>query len=404
MQQSAPIDVTSATPAAPYKVGNFGHGQSRHDLSTQWLSRPRDQRYLSLGDLKAAVDARRERSKERRTDTKDIEFLAPADPTRLEQMHELTIGLKDGTELAPSHYTFGQLCGLAKAPAPYLRTIPSQIVADALTYSLRYNREADAVKLYSTDDMLAAATGPDYGRIYDSEVVEAVMQVAGNGDGKDSRWKVPGRLDWSTSRYDPEAPVTIDTTTLFASDRDSFIFLVDDRNPIEIGKLPNGDPDLVFRGFFTRNSEVGHSSLILASFYLRAICDNRILWGVEGFEELRMRHNKYAPARFIEEARPALESFANGSEYRLIEGVRKAKEAKVALDEVEALEWLASRKFSRSNAFAILEAVEREEGHPARSAWDMAQGITAVARQSPNTDTRFELESEARKILDKVAA
>ena len=42
--------------------------------------------------------------------------------------------------------------------------------------------------------------------------------------------------------YDPEVPVTKDTTTLFASDRDIFVFLVDDRNPIEVGKLPNGEP------------------------------------------------------------------------------------------------------------------------------------------------------------------
>ena len=33
-----------------------------------------------------------------------------------------------------------------------------------------------------------------------------------------------------------------------------------------------------------------------------------------------MRHTKYAPNRFIEEARPALESFANGSEMKLIAG------------------------------------------------------------------------------------
>jgi hypothetical protein len=39
------------------------------------------------------------------------------------------------------------------------------------------------------------------------------------------------------------------TTTLYASDRDVFLFLVDDTHPIEAGRLPNGDPDLYFRGF-----------------------------------------------------------------------------------------------------------------------------------------------------------
>ena len=40
-----------------------------------------------------------------------------------------------------------------------------------------------------------------------------------------------------------------DTTTLYASDRDVFLFLVDDTHPIEAGRLPNGEPDLYFRGF-----------------------------------------------------------------------------------------------------------------------------------------------------------
>src|SRR3546814_6721775 len=91
-----------------------------------------------------------------------------------------------------------------------------------------------------------AVTGPDYGRIWDHELVSAVMKIAGNGTG-DTRWKVPGMLDWSTMRHNPLVEVTKDTTTLYASDRDVFLFLVDDTNPIEAGRLPNGNPDLFFR-------------------------------------------------------------------------------------------------------------------------------------------------------------
>jgi len=40
-------------------------------------------------------------------------------------------------------------------------------------------------------------------------------------------------------------------------------------NPIEAGKLPDGSPDLFFRGFYCWNSEVGAKTLGMASFYLR---------------------------------------------------------------------------------------------------------------------------------------
>ena len=82
---------------------------------------------------------------------------------------------------------------------------------------------------------LRAVTGPDYGRIYDHELVAAVQRIAGNGTG-DTRWKVPGTLGWSTGTYNPHVDITTDTTTLYASDRDVFLFLFDDLNPIEAGR------------------------------------------------------------------------------------------------------------------------------------------------------------------------
>ncbi len=389
--------------SAAHKVGNFHRGEARNDLAKQWIARPADQKFLSLTDLHRSVSARAEASVESRIDTRKIEFLAPEQPRTIEETHHLSVGLQNGAEAHPTHWSFGQLCTLAKAPAGFLRELPSQHVADILEHRMRWSRQNEAVKLYQHGDELLAATGPDYGRIFDRDVVSAVMQVAGDGVG-DTRWKVPGTLDWSTNLYDPETPVSLDTTTLYASDRDVFIFLVDDRNPIEVGKLPTGEPDLMFRGFYISNSEVGSASLRLAAFYLRAICMNRMMWGVEGFEEITMRHSKYAPSRFIEESRPALKSFADGTTKRLIEGVEKAKAAKLASDNDEALEFLAKRSFSRKKAAAIIEAVETaNEGRPARTAWDFADGITRIAQNEANADNRVALEMEARKILDRVA-
>lgn len=388
---------------AAFKVGNISAGESRSDLSKQWISRPADERFLSLDDLYRAVKARTDATFEDRIETRGVEFIAP-EPKSIEDTHRMTIGLRGGREVAPTHWSFGQLAQLAGAPAGYLRKLPSQIAADALSYGMRYNRAVETIKLYGRDGLdLRAATGPDYGRIYDYEVVQADQQIAGNGTG-DTRWKVPGVLDWRTMVYDPEHPVTKDTTTLFASDRDVFIFLVDDRNPISVGKLPNGDDDLVFRGFYVTNSEVGSSALKIAAFYLRAICCNRIMWGVEGFQEVSMRHSKYAPARFVEEARPALEQFADGSTRLLLEGVEKAKAAKIASEKDEALEFLAARGLSRKRAVEVYDSVLEHEGREIRTVWDVAQGITRVAHSIPYTDERVDFERIAGKLLDKVVA
>ncbi len=92
-----------------------------------------------------------------------------------------------------THWSFGQLASLVGAPAGYLRGLPAPIAGINLQYGLTHHR-AEMVKTYTSEDgrtELRAVTGPDYGRIHDHELVEAVMRIAGNGTG-DTRWKVPG--------------------------------------------------------------------------------------------------------------------------------------------------------------------------------------------------------------------
>jgi hypothetical protein len=51
---------------------------------------------------------------------------------------------------------------------------------------------------------------------------------------------VPGLLDWSTMTHNPFMDVTAETTTLYASDHDVFLFLVADTHHIEAVWLVEG--------------------------------------------------------------------------------------------------------------------------------------------------------------------
>ncbi len=271
-----------------YKV-DVNRGERIGRVSSEWFSRPADERYLSLSDLFVAVHGRTERSRTQTVESAAIRVEASRDDA--ERMTLMLPG--SDTPIAPTHWSFGQLASLVGAPAAYLRQLPAPLAGINLQYGLTSHR-AEQVKTLEIEDgrvELRAVTGPDYGRIFDHELVSAVQRIAGNGTG-DTRWKVPGVLDWSTGVYNPRVDVTQDTTTLYASDRDVFLFLVDDLNPIEAGRLPDGSPDLYFRGFYCWNSEVGAKTLGMASFYLRAVCQNRNLWGVEDFEETRSADRK----------------------------------------------------------------------------------------------------------------
>lgn len=291
--------MTSLAPVADRPVGgayrvDISHGYNIGRVSSEWFSRPDDERYLSLIDLYEEVRARADQATTRVVDSRAIRVEAHSDnPERL-----ALIVPDEDPPVAPTNWSFGQLCSLVGAPASYLRELPAALAGINLQHGLVSHR-SEQVKLLQTEagrTELRAATGPDYGRIWDHELVAPVMKIAGNGVG-DTRWKIPGVLDWSSMYYNPYVDVSKDTTTLYASDRDVFLFLVDDTHPIEAGKLPNGEPDLYFRGFYCWNSEVGAKTLGMATFYLRAVCMNRNLWGVENFEEVKIRHSKFAARR-----------------------------------------------------------------------------------------------------------
>lgn len=309
---------------------------------------------------------------------------------------------EDQEPVAPTNWSFGQLCSLVGAPASYLRQLPAALAGINLQHGL-IRHPGEHVKMLQTSDgrtELRAVTGPDYGRIWDHELVGAVMKIAGNGTG-DTRWKVPGVLDWGSMTYNPHVDVSSETTTLYASDRDVFLFLVDDLHPIEAGRLPNGDPDLYFRGFYCWNSEVGSQSLGIATFYLRAVCQNRNLWGVENFQEINIRHSKFAANRFAHEAAPALAYFADSSPRSFIDGITAARSAVVARKDEDRESFLRKEGFSKAETAKVIATVLAEEGHPPASVYDFVQGITALARSRPHQDGRLELEGKARKLLER---
>ena len=384
--------VDNVAVTAPFKV-NVHKGSLDGSVSSQWFSRPHDQRFLNLNDLADHVRARSDSALQNIIDVKDIRVNASMDDPE-----KLMLAFND-TEVAPTNWSFGQLSSLSGAPAGYLRKLPSAIAGINLQYGLQ-NLRTENAKLYYNENQLLAATGVEYGRVHDHELVSAVQRIAGNGV-SDTRWKIPGAIDWTNGTYNPFVDPTLDTTTLYASDRDVFMFLVDDTHPIDIGKLPNGEPDLVFRGFYVWNSEVGSKTLGISTFLLRGVCQNRNIWGQQDKQSMTIRHSKNAPQRFASEVGPALVEYSNQSELGILVDINKAREAIVATTDDDRVEFLGKNGFSAKQAKKIIDTVIQEEDTKPRSVWDFVQGITAVARTIKNTDDRLDLERAAGKLMDK---
>jgi hypothetical protein len=378
---------------------DVSRGERVGRVSSEWFSRPDDERYLSLTDLYDAVRRRAECAQARAVESGAVKVEAACD--NAERLALLVPGRDE--PVAPTHWSFGQLCGLVGAPSSYMRQLPAPLAGINLQHGLLSHR-AELVKTLETDDgriKLRAVTGPDYGRIWDHELVAAVIDIAGNGTG-DTMWKVPGVLDWANMRHNPFVDITAHTTTLYASDRDVFLWWtipIPSRRDV----WRSDRQTCTFGGFYCWNSEVGSKTLGIASFYLRAVCMNRNLWGVENFEEITIRHSKFAAQRFAHEAAPALTSFANSSPAPFIAGIKAARERIVARSDEGRESFLRKRGFSKSETAKIIENVLSEEDTKPQSIFDFVQGITALARSKTHQDTRLELEGKARKLLERAA-
>ena len=351
--------------------------------SQQWFSRPDDQRYLSLAELKAAVEQRKAESWTATPRTADLRVMADGNRLAVE-LYDPTRGQRLAVE--PTNWGFGQLCQYAKAPASYLRTLPAEIAQIPMQWGLEFApQREDALILAQSNGTheLRAMTSTSYGRIWDLDVVRSVERV--NADG---RWQIPAA---SYATTNPKR-----ATTLYASDRDVFIFLVDPKNPVQVGQ------DTLFRGFYTWNSEVGSATFGLTTFLYRYVCDNRIIWGATDVKEVRIRHTGGAPERFAHEGARYLARYAEESTAKLVEGIQRAQNADIPInagngDTVQS--WLQKRGFTKAQAQGSVDAATAEEGK-ARTVWDVVNGITAYARTIPNTNDRVELEAKAGNLMD----
>ena len=169
--------VPATTPPAAQTISSMQPQTSvnLHEASAQWRSRPADERYTTLADLRAAVHARRCRSRSIDVDRQD---LAVQENSNGQLIVNSTISACE-----PSHWAFGQLCAASRingvsAPANYLRQLPTPLAVQCLNQGLQSgDRESHKFMTIAREEpdspaILQAVTSTSYGRIWDADVVD----------------------------------------------------------------------------------------------------------------------------------------------------------------------------------------------------------------------------------------
>ena len=108
--------------------------------SSQWQNRPDDERFVTLIDLKNAVQDRKNVSFEGIVETQNLKVVPT--PVLGSDRGQDSISLDyDNRNLDLTHWAFGQISNLAGAPASYLRTLSPELVSQNLNHTLPKTRE-----------------------------------------------------------------------------------------------------------------------------------------------------------------------------------------------------------------------------------------------------------------------
>ncbi|HEX2896883.1 MAG TPA: DUF932 domain-containing protein, partial [candidate division Zixibacteria bacterium] len=225
--------------------------------------------------------------------------------------------------------------------------------------------------------LAAAFTSPNYGRIWDFDVLSEIARAI---DG----------LNW-------HPPSSYDDTKcgLYASDRDMFVFLVNDQEPIEVENAR------LSRGFFCWNSETGSATFGLTTFLYNHVCGNHIVWGAEQVEELKIIHRNRALNRFYQDAIPALNRFVESpaNKERVEDMVTRSRNEKLGQSLDDVFERFKTLPFSRSEVETAWNA-SLSEGDDPTTVWGIVQGLTSYARGLKFADKRVDLERRAGALLN----
>lgn len=378
----------------------------------QWANRPADERFRTLAEMVAACKSYADSSVGSTVRFGDLRVEARG--------NEIFLLGKENIPAQLTHYSFGQMAQRVKAPAGYLRNLPPTLAAQNLNHGLKYQRDPDdsaKVLLHKNGGYLARCfTSAKYQRIWNYEIGKRLVHLEHDG------WRTaPGRPPhgykgetWIATEADclrsngilsVKPGDRIAPAGIYASDRDMFVFLVNEGNPIANPASPDCP---LHRGFFVWNSEVGDKSFGIMTFFYDAICGNHIVWGATNVCEMRVRHVGSARGRAFGRLSLQLKQYADSSVNEDEAKILKAQTYELGTTKEQTLDALMKfitkkrvtvlNESKLNEAYAIAETTPRY-GNP-NTPWAVAQGITEISQRTEHASDRVNMDRAAGQLIE----
>ena len=381
-----------------------------HKAAYQWAKRPADERFWTIREARDHAEAVRART---------YEAGETFDALRVEASDGgLVLRTPSSQPYNVTHWSFGQLCQRVAAPASYLRTLPATLAAQNLNHGLAHRAGGDAQMLVRQGEngeapTLRALTSDVYSRLWDVEVLSRCLALEERG------WKVPPARPALGLADDRARPATAEDVLrgnahslairegdmiapagIYVSDRDAFVFLVDEKTRVDDGTEAG-----LMRGVFVTNSEVGASSLRLTCFLFRAVCGNHIVWDARNVLDVRLRHRGNIEERAWRAFRTDVQRYLEASATEEEGLIRAAKRLTLGATREAVIEAAAkvTGLSERVLGQAYADVRDDVDGDPS-TAWGLAQGLTRYSQlATKNQDQRDQVDRAAGRLVELAA-
>lgn len=359
-------------------------------VSQEWLSRPAEERFESLDAVQTVLNARTAISHEKVVGSRNADFsVIEGEPY---------IDFGDGP-MRLNHYTFDQVASLSTLGSGFARKLwkargHSQledevvefIIPAALKLGYARLRDKSEVKLlYSgvpgeQGCTLRAVNGVDYGRVYDSQMVNALVERL-----DPNTWVPPGTFG--------QAADGGKATTIYAGDRSTLVFLCRTQ-PFEVLGRQH------FQGIIGFSSETGHRNLGAMLFDYDFMCSNRNIWGVTNLQTTKIRHTRSAPERFQAEFLPALDRYTRVDPGALVASYEAAAKRKIGKTLEQVKNFIKAKGFTEVLAEKAVRAAVDDDINP-KTLYGVVHGLTRAVQSESFEDDRFGMEMQIGKLMPK---
>lgn len=379
---------------------------SIYEPTSQWASRPADERFGSL-------ESARLRAKDDFAISREVPGVRVGDIRAVAEGNELYLnGKREKARI--SYGAMRNLCQQVGAPHSFLATLPATLTAQNLNYKLSEKDPNENVKLYvmSRPDglFLRDITSMKYKRIYHHENLDRLINLKNQFGLKvpPARPAVPGQQVRKATQDDVIANNEVGCYIqvgddiadagiyLGQGDPELYVVMMSDR------QINDGTEKGLFRGIILQASETRGTSQEAETFLLRGICGNHIRWGVKNKTRYNTRHIGRARQRAADILTFNIKNFLDASASEEEAKINLAKAKKLGNTQDEVVEYLyvrdvASQKYLKA-AYELAEANDADYCDP-RSVWGMAQGLTRVAQFEKYADARVAVDKAAGKVL-----